>query len=1014
MLNFFVKRPVTTLMFVLFWVVLGLVSFPKMNIEKTPALDFPMVTATFIYPGAEPAEIESQVIKKAEDAIAEVAGLKKLTSRAFENGGYVLAEFNLGVNVNDKAAEVKTKIDGLATDFPDALKQPVIEKLNPLQESVMDIVLRGASARDLEEYVDNILSNKITAIPGVASVDVFGGRERAVRIAMDPDLMAARGVTIMDIVSALGNKNLNVPGGKIESTSNSSNVRFIGEFASVSEIANLQITNAEGQRFRVSDVATVTDAARDPETGARYNGEDVVIASVVKSDDGNAIKISKAFRDKLPELTADMQTRFPGAEIQVVSDSSTSVLDETYSTLWGIVLGIIFTVLVLLAFTGNWRSTIIAGAVIPASLVAGFFFMDGSGFTINAMTLLAYSSALGTLVSNAIILIESALTEMRNGKHPDEAAIDGTKKVAVSVLAGVGTNVVVFLPLAFMGGIAGQFMSQFGMTVVYLTLLSLLFSFTLAPMMIAKFLRLTAPKDKKSRALETEIPEKTPLRLWFDYQFRHPGRVVGAAFAILIASSMLMKFVGNEFMPATDNDQITITARAPAGATYEKSVEISQQMESVLNEFPDVVATTVKIGENGLQNITVKVDLQPLGNPRKISDKQLARDMMPKLAQIPDAEIQIMAGETSASSTNDIVLNVYGEDDEIRNQYAAHLLNVINNLPEVSSAVLAQQTPNNEIRFIPNQDKMSFWGVQNAYAGASLRAALYGNDDYKYKENGEEYPILLEYARPFKNASLFDTVYVNSQKGMVALSSLGEIQTVPATSEIRRLQKSRITEIDINIGKSTMGPVQSQIQSAIDAMDWKPGYSASFGGMSETQSETAGEIGQAFLLATILTLMLLAAILNSLTHPVTIATSIITSFAGVFIVMFLTGASMNIGAMMAFVMLVGLVVNNNILVLEPTIKRISEGAVARVALWTELSEKKNMVLMTSIAVITGMLPQLWSIDGMKVAMAAVMIGGMLASLIWTFTLTPALFFLMEGIRVRVKARFNKTNRKKKK
>ncbi|MBD5391790.1 efflux RND transporter permease subunit [bacterium] len=1014
MLNFFVKRPITTLMFVLFWVVLGLVSFPKMNIEKTPALDFPMVTATFVYPGAEPAEIESQVIKKAEDAIAEVSGLKKLTSRAFENGGYVLAEFNLGVNVNDKAAEVKTKIDGLASDFPDALKQPVIEKLNPLQESVMDIVLRGASARDLEEYVDNNLSNKITAIAGVASVDIFGGRERAVRIAMDPDMMASRGVTIMDIVSALGSKNLNVPGGKIETRGNSSNVRFIGEFASVAEIENLQITNAEGQHFKVSDVANVTDAARDADTGARYNGDDIVIASVVKSDDGNAIKISQTLREKLPALTAEMQTLFPDAEMTIVSDSSISVLDETYSTIWGIVLGIIFTVLVLLAFTRNWRSTIIAGVVIPASLIAGFFFMDGSGFTINAMTLLAYSSALGTLVSNAIILIESALQEMRNGKHPDDAAIDGTKKVAVSILAGVGTNVVVFLPLAFMGGIAGQFMSQFGMTVVYLTLLSLMFSFTLAPMMIAKFLRLTAPKDAKSRALEKDIPEKTPLRRWYDFQFRHAGLVVAGAFAVLIASSMLMRFVGNEFMPSTDTDEITITARAPMGATYEKSIEITRQMEEVLREFPDVVATTAKIGENGLQNITIKVDLRELGNPRKISDKQLARDMMPRLAAIPDLEVQIRAGQNTGSTTSDLVLNIYGEDDARRTEYATRLLTAINELPEVSSAVMAQQTPNQEIRFIPNQNRMNFWGVNNAYAGATLRAALYGNDDYKYKEHGEEYPIILEFARPFKTASLFDNVYINSQKGMVALSSLGDAVSAPATSEIRRLDKSRITEIDINIGKSTMGPVQTQIQSIINEMDWDAGYYASFGGMSETQSETAGEIGKAFLLATILTFMLLAAILNSLVHPLTIATSIITSFAGVFILLFLSGASMNIGAMMAFVMLVGLVVNNNILVLEPTIKRIADGAIPRVALWTELTDKKNMVLMTSIAVITGMLPQLWSTDGMKVAMAAVMIGGMLASLIWTFTLTPALFFVMERMRVRTKARFKKGKKKNKK
>ena len=658
MLNFFVRRPITTLMFVMFWVVLGLVSFPKMNIERTPSLDFPMVTANFVYPGAAPSEIESQVIKKAEDAISEVAGLKKITSQAFENGGYVMAEFNLGVNVNDKAAEVKTKIDALGSEFPDALKQPVVEKLNPLQESVVDIVLRGADARDLEEYVDNNLSNKITAINGVASVSVFGGRERAVRIQMDPELMAARGVTIMDVVSALGSKNLNVPGGKIESAVTSSNVRFIGEFASVDDIRNLQIVTMEGQKFRISDIATVVDAARDIENGARYKGEDVVVASVVKADDGNAIKISSALREKLPAFQADMQSRFPGAEMSIVSDSSTSIAEETYSTIYGIILGIIFTVLVLLVFTRNWRSTIIAGAVIPASLIAGFFFMDGSGFTINAMTLLAYSSALGTLVSNAIILIESALQEMNNGKNPQRAAVDGTKKVAVSVLAGVGTNVVVFLPLAFMGGIAGQFMSQFGMTVVYLTLLSLMFSFTLAPMRMAHS------------------------------HFPQPGRVVLGAFAILIASSMLMKFVGNEFSPATDTNEITITARAPMGATYEKSVSIAAQVEDVLKEFPDVTATTVKIGERGLQNITVKLGMAELGYPRRTSDKELARQILPKLSEIPDAEFQIKAGAgMSSSQTSDMVLNIYGDDDATRDAYAAQILDMINQIPEVQTAV---------------------------------------------------------------------------------------------------------------------------------------------------------------------------------------------------------------------------------------------------------------------------------------------------------------------------------------
>ena len=999
MLKFFVRRPVTTLMFVLVWVVLGLVAFPNINIERTPPLDLPMVTATFVYPGASAEEIESQVIKRAEDAVSEVAEVKKVTSYGYENSAFVIAEFNLGVNVNDKASEVKTKIDSLISEFPEDMEQPVIEKLNPLQQSVVDIVIRGADARDVEEYVDDVLSNKITAIPGVASVSVFGGKERAIRVAMNPDSMAAKGVTVMDVVSALASHNLNVPGGKIETSQNASNVRFIGEFASIDEIANLRLTTVEGNNFKLSDIATITDAARDVENGARYNGEPVVVASVVKSSDGNAVNISQALRAKMDALQSDLKSEFENAEMFIASDSSIAISDETNSTINAIVLGVILTILVLLAFTRNWRSTVIAGVVIPASLVAGFFFVDNSGYTINALTLLAYSSALGTLVSNAIILIESALQEMHAGKNPEDAAIDGTKKVAVSVLAGVGTNVVVFLPLAFMGGIIGQFMDQFGMTVVYLTILSLMFSFTLTPMMIAKLLRLGKEQKKTKDIKKHEVKNVNgKLRRWYDFQCAHPWRVVGIAVVVFIASTMLMKFVGNEFSPSTDANEITITARTPMGSTFEKSESVAQQIEQKLATFPEVRATTVKIGDQGLQNIDITVELVDVSE-RNISDKMLVQKMLPVISEVADVEIQIRAGEArSAGVSSDLVLNVFGPTDEIREEYTDKIINIINQIPEVQSAVRAQQLPSMETQFIPDQDKMNFWGVQNSYAGTTLRTALYGNDTYKYKENGNEYPIILDFAKPFKNASLFDNVYVNSQKGMVPLSELGTVKTELSTPDIRRQNKNRLTEIDINIGKSTMGPVQAKIQSELDKLDWQNGYYAEFGGMSETQNETVGEIGKAFLLATILTYMLLAAILNSLAHPFTIATSILTSFIGVFVLMFLSGATMNVGAMLAFVMLVGLVVNNNILVLEPTIVRVNNGEEAHEALWSELMSKKNMVLMTSIAVVAGMVPQLWSIDGMKVAMGAVMIGGMLASLLFTFTLTPALFFLMERVR----------------
>lgn len=1003
MLKFFIRKPVTTIMFVLFFVILGLVSFPKMNIERTPSVDFPYVTATFIYPGATPEEIESQVVKKAENAMSEVSGVKKITSQVFENSAFVISEFNLGVNVDDKANEVKAKIDGLANEFPDALKQPVIAKLNPLQTSVLDIVIRGGNPRDIDKYVSDTLSNKITAVKGVASVNTFGGLQRAVRIAMDPDLMAAHGVTVNDIVTAIATRNLNVPGGKIETSSNSENVRFIGEFQNVQEIADIEITTVEGDTFRLSDVATVRDAARDIEKGALYNGENVVIMSVVKSSDGNAIKISNALRKKMPEFERELQTKFPDATMQIVSDSSIHISQETNDTINGIILGVVFTIIVLLAFTRNWRSTIIAGVVIPASLLAGFFLMDESGFTINAMTLLAYATALGTLVSNAIILIESALTELRAGKTPDQAAEDGTRKVAVPVLAGVGTNVVVFLPLAFMGGIVGQFMLQFGMTVVYLTLLSLLFSFTLTPMMIAKLLRLPRKVQTKRDLKEiTEHNNNSRIHSWYEYQIRHPFIVILGAFAVLILSAQLMKFVGNEFSPSTDANEITITARAPMGSVYAKSESIAREIDSRVKQFPEVKSTTIKIGDKGLQNINVKVELVDV-EKRGISDKKLAQKMLPVLSDIVDAEIQIRAGEAISGSaiSSDLVLNVFGDDDAKRSAYAAQIIKDVNNIDAVQSAVLAQQIPGNEIRFIPDSEKMNFWGVKNATAGSTLRTALFGNDNYKYKEKGDEYPIILEFEKQFKKQSMFDSVYVNSHKGMVSLAQLGDIENVPATSNIYRLDKNRVTEIDINIGKSTIGPVQAQIQQKLDMMNWEPGYGASFAGMSEIQDESTTEIARAFLLATILTFMLLAAIMNSFIHPFTIATSIITSFAGVFVVLFLSGASMNVGAMLAFIMLVGLVVNNNILVLEPTVQRVQMGEDAVKVLWDEMMDKKRMIWMTTIAVVAGMIPQLWSNDGMKVAMGAVMIGGMCASLIWTFTLTPSIFFVMEKLRKRI-------------
>lgn len=1001
MIRFFVKNPITTVMFVVLWVVLGVVAWPRMNIEARPAVDFPMVTASFVYPGAAAADIESQVIKRAEDAISEVAGVKKITSRVFENGGYVMAEFNLGVRVDDKASEVKAKIEAISGDFPDDLKKPVVEKLNPLSEPVMDIVLSGADLRAAEKFVDDVLSQKITALSGVASVSVYGGESRAVRIDMDPERMAARGVAVMDVVAALSMRNINVPGGKLDMGANSNIVRFVGEFQSVSDIADLRISTAEGGLFKLRDVANVADGALDPATGARFNGEKVLLLSVIKASDGNAIRISDAVRDQMPKFQSLAEEYFGeggSPKLEVISDSSASIRHETNTTVRDIVLGLALTVLTLLIFTRNWRTTVIAAVMIPASLVAGFFFMDMSGFTINAMTLLAMATALGTLITDAIVLIESALGMIEQGHSPEDAAVLGTKKVAIRIFATIATHVVVFLPLAFMNGIAGQFMKQFGISVVYLVLLSSMFSFTLTPMMIALILKARKPKDAKR---EARAAKRTAPLAWFrpfyDWQIRRPWAAVGAALLVLVLSVIPMRWVGNEFAPSTDANEITVTARAPAGTIFAKSESIAAEIEKRLADFGEVEFTSAKIGDRGVQNITVKVGLAPRAS-RGISDKMLVQKILPALADIPDVEIQARAGASVSGSNTDMVLNISGADDARREAYAARIVDILNGIPEIQSAVLTAQAPGAELKFVPDDARMKYWGVSNQAAGVALRTAIFGNDSSKYKEAGSEYPIVLQLAPEYRNAEMLGDVFVGSPKGLVPLSELGELRRGAGSPDITRIGKERVTEIGIILGKSTIGPVQRKIEAELKNIDWPAGYGAQFGGMSEIQAESTGEMANAFLLATILTFMVLAAIMNSLAHPFTIVTSILTSFAGVFIMMFLTGANINIAAMLSIVMLVGLAVSTNILLLEPTLEEMKNGVPAAKALWEQFVDKKRMLAMATIAVVAGLVPQLWSPDGIKVAMGAVIIGGILASLFWTFFLTPAVFTLMERLR----------------
>ena len=450
MIELFVKRPAMTVMLVLVFVVLGIVSFFNLNVERYPKVSFPLVSIKAIYPGASPSEIESQIVKKIEDATAEISEIKKIQTTVFENFALIMIEFDITADVNIKAIEVKDKVEAIANELPSGAKKPEIAKFDPLVQPILDLVLTSSDSSeiDLYEYADKSLRNQLTTIEGVASVDLIGGRARQINIRLDRQLMKKYFISINEILESLTTKNLNIPGGAIEGDASTVNVRFVGEFETVQDISNLIVVSREGMNFKLSDIATVEDGARKIETISRYNSKNVVGLAIKKLSDGDAVTIAKKVKDTLGKIKKSLPSDM---SLVIARDTTKSIISENNDTIVNIIIGLILTVIILFLFLGNIKTTIVASIVIPTSLISAFFLMDFSKFSINMLTLLAVATSLGTLIANALVVIENIMQHLDKDEDPVTAAVNGTKEVAVAVFASAGTNLVCIYSNCFYG-----------------------------------------------------------------------------------------------------------------------------------------------------------------------------------------------------------------------------------------------------------------------------------------------------------------------------------------------------------------------------------------------------------------------------------------------------------------------------------------------------------------------------------------------------------------------------------
>ncbi|MFA5362409.1 MAG: efflux RND transporter permease subunit [Candidatus Omnitrophota bacterium] len=1014
MIEFFVKHRVTTIMFILVFVVLGLYSYSNLLVEETPKMDFPIVTVSVTYPGATPLEVETLVVKKIEDAVAEISEIKNIKSRAYDSLGFVSIEFLIEADVNVKSIEVKDKVDAILNDLPDAIEKPVIEKFDPLIVPVMELVLSSDTldGRDLYEYADKTLKTKFSSVAGVAKVDVYGGKERRINVWLDPMLMKQHYISIGEVIGAMKVKNLNIPAGALEKGFNSLGVRFTGEFESIDEIAQMRMVSSDGSSFQLKDIAVIQDGYKKIDSMARYNGREVVGLSINKASDGNAVSIAQEMRRRLDSFRKILPQ---GVKLDIATDTTTFIVKETNDTKWSIVVGLLLTAAILYLFVGRWDIAVIACIIIPTSIVSTFFPMWASKFSINMLTLLAIASVLGTLISNAIVIIENVMVHLERSNDPVKAAIDGTKEVVIPVIAATGTNLVVFMPLSMMGGIVGVFMKSFGLTVVYATLFSLLASFCLTPMMCAAILRpKTETKPGTGRHNLFLDVVLTPLhwirkgidagmdflkkeyRHIFELIFRYPKTTIAAVILLFFGSLMLVPYIENDFTPKYDENQFTINMVLPQGSTIDRTLEVCRLVEGYLEKIPEKKSYLTKIGKNGVENAAITFDLVPLKD-RKRKDTDIIDELTKFISAIPDVEVSYDRGMSAESGTGDVAIDLYGVDYDTMIRLSQQMKGLMQGSGYFKSVILSYKYPRVEIRMKPLQEKLVEYGITAASVGSSFRSSVYGEDSNTYKEKGEEYKVNIElndvYAQDFDDIKVMSVL---SRKGLIPLDELGHLTTDKAIPTIRHRDRVRVIHLDGFLGKSSLGIVSGILDKKFKTIQFPEEYGYRYVGNSEHMEEANRELGKAFVLAVILTFMLLCALMDSLVaYPWAVMATVFTSISGMIAGLFFLGQSINIASLMGVVMLVGMVVNNAILLLDYTLIKIKEGVPVKEALWLGASEKFRAIMMTSIAIILGVLPQLWSVMGAKKSMGAVMTGGMLASIVFTFVLAPVVFWYLE-------------------
>ncbi len=1011
-----IKQPVLATMLTVTLVTLGIFSYRELAIDQFPDVEIPYLTVQTQYPGASPETVEREVTKRIEEALNTISGVRHIDSTTTEGLSSIGVEFRLGTRINNAQQDAQAKINAIRAEFPADMKEPVIQRIDLNATAIVSIAVesRTADIKTLSALAEKTIQKRLETVPGVGQVNLIGEARREIQVFVDRDKLKAYGLTYAQVQQALMRENMDLPAGKLEQGANEPLVRVSGKFRSIEAFDQLIVSIRNGVPVYLPMIARVVDGVEERRSASLIDGRPGLSLDVIKQSGANTVEVADNIGRAVEEINKELP---PHIRLRTVVDRSTFIRESVDDVQVTLVLGGLLTVLIVFLFLNSWRSTVITGTALPVSVISTFIVMRAMGFTLNVLTLMGLSLAIGLLIDDAIVVRENIVRHMNMGADHFTAARKATAEIGLAVMATTFTIIAVFVPVAFMGGIIGRFFFQFGITIGFAVLVSLYVSFTLDPMLSSRWYDPAAdPKVRRSwfgNAL-TKVNEQVDrlqnvIAGALGWSLSHRWAVVLLATAAVASSFSLFSKLGSEFMPTADPGQFLVTYKAAPGISLDRSAEIVQQLEAEIRRNAGVAYTYATIGGNVTKPINEGDVFVKLTDRRTREHYSLIKtEVRRRLARFRAVQTSIEEADQIGGNQKPIQISVRGPELARLSPLADRIMAETRSVPGAVDVDTSAEAPQTEVRVAVNRNAAGDLGLDLGTVASTMRGLINGEVASQFEDrDGDSYDVRLRVERSNRTKAL-DLLGLDlpAQGGrlLVPASQVASLDTGAAPSKIRRRDLLR----EIRIGASTegrsLGDVVNEIKQRQAGVEVPPGYRVDYTGDSEQMTESFGYAMQSLLLAVVLIYAVLASQFRSFLQPFAIMLSLPLSLVGVAGMLYAVRDTLNMMSMIGVILLMGLVTKNAILLVDFANVARREGRSRRDALIAAARVRLRPILMTTLAMIFGMLPLAFEIGAgaeFRAPMARAVIGGLITSTLLTLIAVPVAYTYLDDVGTRL-------------